>query len=118
MPCTNPVGPLIVGTRVDVHRVTACAVAVTVIAADAARLVSATEVAVIVAFPAATPRTTATPAPLVTATVAVSCAVWLIVIDAGAPLIVTDTTVGVVGAGVLQFGALTGHLLPLSPHDT
>jgi hypothetical protein len=111
---------------------------VTVTLVDALLLASPCAVAVIVAVPAPTAvmlavfpletrlttfvfdddHDTAVDAPLVTATDAVTVAVWFTVIDDGAPEIVTETTVGVppVLPGLLQFGALTGHWLPPPPH--
>jgi hypothetical protein len=100
---------------------------------------SACDVAVIVAVPGATPvsvalfplavtvtidvfddvHVTACDAPFETDTVAVNVALPFTAIDAGAPEIETELTVGVLLLPPLQFGALTGHLSPPPPpHDT
>jgi hypothetical protein len=61
---------------------------------------------------------TACDAPFVTATVAVKVALPFTAIEAGAPEIDTDVTVGVLLVPP-QFGALTGHLSPPPPpHET
>src|SRR5262245_13763129 len=136
MPAISPSGPLTYGTRVGVQRTMLAAGAETVIVTLALLDASAADVAVMLALPAPTAvivalaplaltlatlvfdddQFTACDAPFVTATVAVSAAVWPIESVPGAPLSVTDTTVGVLPPGLpLQFGALTGHFSPPPP---